>query len=43
MINLLSASQSVATMKGRITAGNASEGGSVFTIVLPAAGGAGGP
>lgn len=27
MINLLSASQSVATMKGRITAGNASEGG----------------
>ena len=31
------AAQSVAAMKGRITADNASGGGAVFTIVLPAA------
>lgn len=40
-LGLVLAAQSVAAMKGRITAGNASEGGAVFTIVLPAAGGAG--
>jgi C4-dicarboxylate-specific signal transduction histidine kinase len=36
-LGLALAAQSVAAMKGRITAGNASEGGAVFTIVLPAA------
>ena len=40
-LGLALAAQSVAAMKGRITAGNASEGGAVFTIVLPAADGAG--
>lgn len=34
---LVLAAQSVAAMKGRFMAGNASEGGAVFTIVLPAA------
>ncbi len=36
-LGLALAAQSVAAMKGRITAANASEGGAVFTIVLPAA------
>ena len=41
-LGLALAAQSVVAMKGRIMAGNASEGGAVFTIVLPAANGAGG-